>query len=395
MKISIQSYRIYGSKKHYRQESPRTPSAKPLVISNYPQANEKSEIILGEFPKDYEIAFQARKAFVRSLADSFIIQANREGEDNVFDDYIQKTIETSELKVSEEDWNCYITFIIDKEIEIEDEYIKNRKYLWLNARIATQLKEEFHQYCQLYLDRLTSLGIIVFGEDIISNIVVEDEIFCAPDKMPFSQFEIKGGEASISLELDPIEEKLDQKTIENLLNNFCKLSSRVHKFFDSARHWYLAAEKETDPWKRFMWGFLVMEILASKISNQLYDHVMGSLTIEYDAIDNDDDRKIEPWISLKELYPPKDRLNLTQKFTIMAIGLKSKTILKDIEAFKKIKKSRDRLSHGDLKNESELPLHEFLPLLRRYFVEAIKFNLEKGKISPLEPPDNMEIRVSL
>ena len=79
----------------------------------------------------------------------------------------------------------------------------------------------------------------------------------------------------------------------------------------------------------------------------------------------------------------------------MAIGLKSKTLLKDIKTFKKIKKIRDRLSHGDLKKESELPSSEFLPLLRRYFKDATNYILDKGKISPLEPPENMEIRMDL
>ena len=92
--------------------------------------------------------------------------------------------------------------------------------------------------------------------------------------MPFSQCDIVGHAPTLSI--GHLKEELDFQTIESLLNKFCKLPEGVHKSFDSATHWYLAAIKETDPWKKFMWGFLSIEILASKISSQLYDHVMKS-----------------------------------------------------------------------------------------------------------------------
>jgi hypothetical protein len=125
------------------------------------------------------------------------------------------------------------------------------------------------------------------------------------------------------------------------------------------RHWLLEARAERDPWKKFLWSFLALEILARKAGKALYPEMLGRLNMA--AVP-------EAGASgIIELIPPHDRQTLVGCFATMSLVLSPTTAGDDIASFKKVKQFRDAMAHGSLRAQADLPVTETDSLLQRYF----------------------------
>jgi len=121
--------------------------------------------------------------------------------------------------------------------------------------------------------------------------------------------------------------------------------------------------------KRFLWTFLALEIMVRKLSKHLLPRVVGRFRLEGEA-------QIPPEL-LATLISEHGRQSLAAQFVLMSLGLSPATAEEDLVAFRLIKKARDRLSHGDVRSEEELPLAEADSLLQRYFSLAMSSDLSR------------------
>jgi hypothetical protein len=109
---------------------------------------------------------------------------------------------------------------------------------------------------------------------------------------------------------------------------------------------------------------LTLEILIHKVNKRLYSNVRDSFAFKLP------DGELLVRLPMADLLGSEDRLSLLAKFCVMSLGLSPSTADADIRAFKNAKDARDRFSHGDIRDESDLPLHTVRDLSTRY-LEAV------------------------
>ena len=126
------------------------------------------------------------------------------------------------------------------------------------------------------------------------------------------------------------------------------------------------ALRETDPWKRFLWTFLGLEILVNKLSTRLRPETLDRLRLA-DASD-----VVEHSLPLGELVWEASRMPLKAKFALVAAVLFPESALDDTETFGRLKNTRDDVSHGTVRNQDELPVGECETLFEKYLGGAIK-----------------------
>jgi hypothetical protein len=76
--------------------------------------------------------------------------------------------------------------------------------------------------------------------------------------------------------------------------------------------------------------------------------------------------------ALSELVWVKERAPLAAKFAIVAIVLFPTTATDEVKAFRRLKRARDELAHGALREEGDLPVGEVTDLLGRCVAAAVR-----------------------
>jgi hypothetical protein len=104
--------------------------------------------------------------------------------------------------------------------------------------------------------------------------------------------------------------------------------------------------------------------MTHKVSKRLFNDVGSAFAFK--KVDNN----LLNEIPIFELVPKYERLTLVAKFCIMALGLSPSTAVEDVQIFKNAKDARDKFSHGNVRDEKELPLHSVKDLCSRY-LEAV------------------------
>lgn len=207
------------------------------------------------------------------------------------------------------------------------------------------------------------------SSDYLEHVVLDELLFAGQNgivtRLPArSDFKVSG-RLSVGSPL----ESLDVPQLRALLSPERLQKYAKDRWLESAEHWYVAMLNEPDHWKAFQYAFLSLEILTHKVSKKLFKDVGNAF-----AFREANDELLEK-IPMFELLPKYERLTLIAEFCIMALGLSPSTAVEDAELFKKAKDARDRFSHGNVKNEKELPLHSVKYLCSRYIAAVFNANL--------------------
>ena len=163
------------------------------------------------------------------------------------------------------------------------------------------------------------------------------------------------------------------KGLDQLLRGVGSARRGTHSWLQSASYWYLAALREKDPWKRFQWSWLSLEILTHKLGERLHADVVQSLRLAGAGGDTGPG-------PIPELIWERNRLPLKAKFTIAALGLHQEDAQGDVARFADAKKFRDALSHGDLRDEGQLPTPAVRELLYKYLAAAVQHQFNAPEI---------------
>jgi len=364
LKVTIQSVRIFGSKHQYGPNPRSNPIGKPLTIPEYPSRGCITKLILGEFPKSISEAYSVKQAIGMAVFEKVFVTPNNTKIDS--DQLIRKIINKRDKQFPVNNRNWYITVAIEKKVNIVKKFIADREYCWVDPKKMLELEDKFYEYTQTHLSRITSYVLNMVEPKFFSDVVLEGIFFYAPNRIPFGWPKFSG-KAEISV-VNPID-SLEINSLRTTLSLLRKVPESEHQSLDSARHWYLTAIKEKDEWKKFLWHFLTLEILTNKLSEKFYDSVLNMIELKRE----DKAKSLKSFIS--ELVPDKKRLNLTSKFIIMSLGLSQGTAKEDLKNFKKVKKARNDLAHGVLRNVNKLPISLVSKLTEKYFRAAIEHQL--------------------
>jgi hypothetical protein len=132
-------------------------------------------------------------------------------------------------------------------------------------------------------------------------------------------------------------------------------------------HWRSQVLIETDPWKKFLFTFIGLEILTHKLFDQFRDPLVERLRL---ASSKDEIETAS--LPLAELILEPSRAPLRARFALVAIELYPETAADDTRRFAEAKTARDELAHGSLQSEAQLPIGMIEELFKRYLDGALK-----------------------
>jgi len=278
---------------------------------------------------------------------------------------IEKALEEDAGGPAASDYNWYVTIVLERLANVAGGSVANRRYLWLDVGEATRLETELLAYARPYIDLLATGLTTLLDWTFFEEVTLEDRVFFSvPGHESFGLPEL-----SVSASASVIKSggSLDVGRLRQLLQGVASLPQSERLWLSSANHWHLAALRERDPWKRFLWSFLAMEILTNKLAAKLYDEVIRKLRVE-----GKEDGAVEPAL-VADVLVPKKKLSLVGNFAIVALAIFPDSAMEDVEAFRKVNTARNRLAHGDLKEERDLATPTLLGLLQRYMAAAMQF----------------------
>lgn len=368
MKITVQAVRVYGSKSRYGPAPRLCPTDGPIALERYPQAGERCLVLLGAPPESMLRANQVRRAIGRAgLQRLFGRAPDREAEPEVL---IEKALEEDAGGPAASDYNWYVTIVLERVTNVADGSVANRNYLWLDVREATRLQTELLAYARPYIDLLATGLTTLIDWTFFEEVVLDDRVFfSAPSRESFGLPAFSVSAAAIVVR--NTWESLGVERLQQVLQDVANLPAPRRQWLETARHWHLTAIREKDPWKQFLWSFLALEILTHKLADALYDDVAARLRLEGNA------HGALKTAAIPEVVVPKKQLALAGRFAIVALGLFADSATKDLGDFHKVKSARDSVSHGDVREEGQLPISTVRALVQKYMAGALEFELTR------------------
>ena len=354
MRVLLRVVRVYGTHDQYGTPPRTAPPEMPITLTDYPSTGELAAVYFGPAPDLVIEAYANRRAigmlFLQALARS------PECTDMSPMEIVEHFRADPELHFPINHWNWFTTLVIERSVDVDDSAIADRPHYWLQPAIVAALEADFESEARPHLDRLASAVAAVTRPGLLTDLVHSGVYFFAHDRAPFG--DPKPSLSATASITSPMEQ-FPASEVQAALQQLARSPEATLRTLDSVRHWYLEARKEKDRWKRFLWSFLALEIMTRKLSKQFLAEVIGRFRL--DTIEG-----IEPEL-LASLIPEHERLPLVAQFIVMSLALSPATTAADQLKFKAVKKARDRLSHGDLRSEEELPLAEAESLLQSYF----------------------------
>lgn len=363
MILKMQSVRVYGSNSQYGAAPQQNPLGESLIIKEFPSKGEATQVLLGESPTNIFEAHRRKTAVANIVLDMDFGRSIKISEEYTFDNAIHDQLKNEVAVPQPQVSSWYITISVEREIEIDDDLVIESEFPLVDMPDATNFRE-FHAYAEPHINHVASLISTVTSSEYLEDVVIDEVLFSGPNgivtRLPKRSDFKMSGRLSVG---SPIE-SLDVTRLQALLSPERLQKYARNRWLESAEHWYVMMLNEPDHWKAFQYGFLSLEILTHKVSRKLFNQVGNAFAFKKadDGLLND--------IPIFELLPKYERLTLVAEFSVIALGLSPSTALEDVQIFKKAKDARDRFSHGNVRNERELPLHSVKDLCSRYLQAA-------------------------
>lgn len=351
-KVTISVCRMYGSKSHYGDTPLTSPLADPIVLDAFPQPECRAIVALGA-PLDWVIqGLRIRRAIGIVALNAYNGAATPDERDAVID---AQLAQENWGAISSEDFNWYITFVLQYTVSVSSDDIERRRHFWLKTTKSMELNQKYRTDASKYLNVLEAYGSTVIEPLFFANLVVRDvPLFTAPTREPFGVPEWTAHAPSISRRGGP-------SNLDGVADRFTEMASvpfKRHDWLTSASYWYCMATTENDPWKKFLWSFLALEIIVNKLFPKLFEEVTRKL--------RDTGIPFENTGFLSTLFRDRGSVPLETKFGLVALKLSPTTVDEDLSEFSRAKKARNGMAHGQLRNDDELPLNSIRQLLEKY-----------------------------
>lgn len=216
-------------------------------------------------------------------------------------------------------------------------------------------KEQIHlsisnQVTAVITSLALSLPNFLGVEKITDTIILYQE-----DDKPFYPLIIKFGRMSAYTSTEPTAEQ-----IASAKKLYLKLVSEQNTA-KSSRLLVSSLQTADDTLRAFIFAWTSLEIFVNKNFNTYETKLWNGLDT---SVQGDFLKRIQEVM--------KDKYRLADKFTIISSQLCPDDADNDIQLFKKIKKQRDNLSHGEDINEEDLLLVDVQNLTRKYLLHHIR-----------------------
>lgn len=258
---------------------------------------------------------------------------------------------------------------MERRAEVPVDSTSDEPYFWIEPAVATRLEAEAVSNSSPHIDLVATLLATVIDSEFFEKPIVEDQVFFSATGRETFGLPRFSGQASLTVKRGLA--NLDIDRLEELLAAADSIPSRHHHWLKGVKHRFLNGTRETDPWKRFLWNYLALEILTHKLAGEFYESLGRELSLRLGP-----DLYLEGNnLPISELLWAKERLPVTAKFTILALKLFPESATDDVESFKTCKEARDALSHGSLTDTERLPTNRVRSLLERYIAAAVRFKI--------------------
>jgi hypothetical protein len=324
-----------------------------LRLREFPELGYEAEVFLGAPVEWLFRADRLSRAIGAAALEGVVApgDARGSGEDRVPELEQQLTLAGTE---DAHEW--YVTLAISHQVAVTPELLNDRNYLWLDPGEAIRIERVERPVAAAALDAIAASLAAVLREACFESIVLPDQTyFTLLGRETFRLPQISVGTPTISIQGGTI----DTEAVAGALE-----ASRVlARGLASVASWRMAAMGERDPWKRFDWTFLALEILVHKIASRFYETVVASLRSQVN------ERVLV--VPGQSLLQPLERLSLSARFAVVALALRPEFAGADVERFRAVKKARDEMSHGAIHDPADLPIQPAAELLAQYLLAAL------------------------
>lgn len=325
---------------------------KKIEKDNFPLKNEKIQINIG---KPNEHFFKANKV---RLATGTAILKRIYGLTDIpdFKMLVKNEFQNLQKYPKASNYKICITLVHEKQIQIDDNKIKDNECYWLNLDTLEKIKKEsifrVSNCFNLLINYLSSISDITFFNNKVLNDLI---LISSAGKREIGVLSVNVSAKAratlkVPLDYDNFEKKLDEDISSKKFKKFEKLG---HVFY-----FRLAAIGEKDPWKHYYFSFSALETLIERSVKNIYREMVNSLTLNGETL-NDENIPFNLTKDVKEF-------NLKDRFGILALHLFPKNVKEDYALFKDLKDKRDSMSHGRPLKMEELPVEDIDYLLTKY-----------------------------
>jgi hypothetical protein len=351
--LTITTTRVYGSHGRYGAHPRESPLGGPLRLRDFPEAGYQAEAVLGSPVEWLFRADRLSRAIGAAALEGVVAPTGARG--SVGDRVSQLEHEMS-LAAPADEYEWYVTLTISHEAEVAPELLKTRNYVWLDSGEAMRIERAERPVAIEAFDAVAASLASVLREECFESIVLPDQTYFAmPGRETFRLPQFSVGTVRVSMQGGTIDVEAVARALE--------ASRALAHALGSVASWRMAAMGERDPWKRFDWTFLALEILVHRMASRLYGTVVASLRSQVG------ERVLV--VPGQSLLQPLERLALSARFAVVALALRPEFAEADVERFRVVKKARDEMSHGAIHDPADLPIQPAADLLALYLNAAL------------------------
>jgi hypothetical protein len=333
----------------------------PLIIDNFPKPGCKLTCYFGEIPEYFVNLKYSIDGYGLKRRDEIFTQRPHKKKT---EDYI------AELK-SDPNYFPRYTWATSIAIEKPIDLIK-QGMIGENGKINISKAHEYMRksyaevtysevFDKIILAFSTEMEPIFFDEVLLSEIalLIDNEIVVAyPKNMATHEEGWQCYEGDI----------FNKDRISSLIR---KLNTPNCKWLGNIAHWRSSMMIERDPWKKFYFGFICLEMLIHKSFKNILSQN------QFDVIMNSESQHFNKTVKMPfEGFVPTEsdcrKLPLMMKFTLVSGVLNPKSCRADIAAFKDCKDFRDKMSHEGIYKRDKLPIEKLEALLDFYLRTILK-----------------------
>lgn len=377
MDLTVSVVRVFATKDRYGGEPRVRPEGAPLTFAGFPRPEWSASIDFGPVPDEVIEAERGRRAIGREMLRGLFGAADAPGEgpaERVAASYNE--VEPAELFG---DFNWYVTLRVSRAVDVADDSLGPGDFAF--TREASELESEALNVGREALDLLCAVASAIVEPRLFSTLARDDRVlFYAEGRRPAGVPVITPG--GIDLLVTAGEESLAKlRRRLSVLGAVDFRAATQEAWLTRMSHWRVQVLIETDPWKRFLWSAVGLEILTQKLYERFRMPIVERLRLE------SSEGIIAGLLPLSEIIWPEERAPLVAKFAFVAMTLFPESAADDTAHFRNVKRARDDLAHGSLREEEQLPLTQVVSLFGRYVEGALK-HLTFGQ-PPTTPWENI------
>jgi hypothetical protein len=345
--------RIYWSEVPYGQDLREAPMSDPLEVADFPRKGDTCRIWFGPIADEIRQGVRIWMA----MGNMYLNMRARGGEAG--DAAVEEQLEKVE-GYDNRPW--YVTVTLNRPVQLDAADLTGQRYWWLLPgdeleRVEDSLRTDAPAAFDFALSAMAPLlPAQMFAGREISAATFTTAPGRGPIFAPKVNMTMRGAahRSMTSFPLDALRARLD-----DLQRRRTDWQSLEH-----AAHWYEAMRGEQDdPLRRYLWGFVALEVMTNLLYDRLYDPAVATVTLT--AADGN----TPPRSVVREaLVQPKRQLGLTKRFAVVASYISPASAKNDIAVFRRVYKARNEIAHGEKQLTAlTFPSMAMEELLGRYF----------------------------